>query len=389
MNGLQASMPGVAAGPGRVLVSAGPELSVVVPTFNERENVDEVVSRLEAALAGIAWEVVFVDDDSPDGTADAVRRLAAADPRVRVVHRVNRRGLSTACVEGMLATSAPYLAVMDADLQHDERILPRMLAAVREEGCDIAVGSRYVEGGGTGAWAAERRLVSRFATRLSRLVLKVDLADPMSGFFLLRREVVHEAVHELSGIGFKILLDILASVRRPLQVREIPYTFRVRRAGESKLDSVVAWEYLMMLLDKSLGRYIPIRFIPFAFIGGIGVLVHLAVLWAVFQAMGRSFVAGQTIATLVAMTSNFFLNNMLTYRDRRLRGWGLLRGWVSFTLACSLGAVANVGIATYLFESDTVGDIGWVLSAMAGIIVGAVWNYAVTSVYTWSKPKAA
>jgi dolichol-phosphate mannosyltransferase len=365
-----------------------PELSVIVPTFNERENVAELVRRLDDVLHGTAWEVIFVDDDSPDGTAALVRELGRKDPRVRVVQRVNRRGLSTACVEGMLASSSPYLAVMDADLQHDERILPDLLAAVRDEGIDLAVGSRYTLGGGTGDWSADRQLVSRFATRLSRLVLKADLKDPMSGFFLLRREVLEEAVHDLSGIGFKILLDIFASVPRPLRFREVPYTFRPRQAGESKLDSVVAWEYLIMLLDKSIGRYVPIRFVPFAFIGGIGVFVHMAVLWVVFQAMDRSFVAGQTIATLVAMTSNFFLNNMFTYRDRRLRGWGLVRGWVSFTLACSLGAVANVGIATYLFESDAAGDIGWVLSALAGIIVGAVWNYAVTSVYTWSKPKA-
>jgi dolichol-phosphate mannosyltransferase len=361
---------------------------VVIPTFNERPNVEEVVRRLDAALAGIAWEAIFVDDDSPDGTPELVRRLACADPRVRLVHRVNRRGLSGACMEGMLASCAPYLAVMDADLQHDERLLPRMLAAVKEQGLDVAVGSRYVEGGGMGEWSGERQLVSRFATGLSRFVLKADLRDPMSGFFLLRRELLGEVVHELSGIGFKILVDIFASAKRPLRFAELPYTFRTRHAGESKLDSLVAWEYLMMLLDKRFGRFVPIRFIPFALIGGIGVFVHLAVLWLVFLGLGESFVAGQSAAALVAMTTNFFMNNVLTYRDRRLRGWGLLRGWISFTLACSVGAVANVGIATYLFESDVMGGVGWVLSALAGIVVGAVWNYAVTSVYTWSKPRA-
>lgn len=370
-------------------MSESPELSVIVPTFNERGNVQEVVRRLHEALGGIAWEVIFVDDDSPDGTAELVRRLSCSDRRVRIVHRVNRRGLSSACVEGMLASAAPFLAVMDADLQHDERILPDMLVAVRDQGFDLAVGSRYVEGGGMEDWARERQFVSRFATRLSRFVLKADLRDPMSGFFLLRRELLHEVVHDLSAIGFKILVDIFASARHPPRFKEFPYRFRARRSGVSKLDSVVAWEYLIMLLDKSLGRYIPIRFIPFAFIGGVGVFVHMAVLWVVFQAMGKSFVVGQTTAALVAMTTNFLMNNMFTYRDRRLRGWSLLRGWLSFTLACSIGAVANVGIATYLFESATLGDLGWVLSALAGIIVGAVWNYAVTSVYTWSKPKAA
>ena len=370
-------------------MSECPEISVIVPTFNESGNVEEVVQRLHEALYGVAWEVIFVDDDSPDGTADVVRTLGTTDRRVRVVHRVNRRGLSSACVEGMLSSSAPFLAVMDADLQHDEAILPDMLAAVRDQGFEIAVGSRYVQGGGIGDWSDQRRFVSRFATRLSRFVLKADLQDPMSGFFLLRRELLHEVVHELSGIGFKILVDIFASAKRPLRFKELPYRFRERLIGSSKLDGVVAWEYLMMLLDKSLGRYIPIRFIPFALIGGVGVFVHMAVLWLVFLAMGRSFLIGQSAAALVAMTTNFFMNNMFTYRDRRLRGWSLLRGWLSFTLACSVGAVANVGIATYLFESATLGDLGWVLSALAGILVGAVWNYAVTSVYTWSKPKAA
>jgi dolichol-phosphate mannosyltransferase len=287
----------------------------------------------------------------------------------------------------MLASSAPYLAVMDGDLQHDERILPDMLRAVREDGYNIAVGSRYVEGGSLGAWAEERQFVSQFATRLSRLVLKAEVKDPMSGFFLIRREVLEGAVHDLSGIGFKILLDIFASSPGPLRFIEIPYRFRTRLAGESKLDSAAVWDYLMMLLDKCLGRYVPIRFIPFALVGGAGVFVHLFVLWLVYDLGGSGFAVGQSTAAIVAMTFNFFVNNATTYRDRQLRGWGLLRGWFSFTLACSLGAVANVGIATYAFETQLVGETAWVLSAIAGIIVGAVWNYAVTSVYTWNKVK--
>lgn len=371
------------------LRAAGPELSVIVPTYNERDNVEELTKRLDACLSGVRWEVIFVDDDSPDGTAGKVRELAQADARVRLVHRINRRGLSSACVEGMLASSAPYLAVMDGDLQHDESILEDMLAALKNEDFDVVVGSRYVEGGSTGEWASERELISRFATRLSRLIIKIELDDPMSGYFALKREVLHEAAGHLSGLGFKILLDLVASARRALRVKELPYTFRSRLRGESKLDISVAWEYLMMILDKSLGSYVPVRFVPFAFIGGIGVFVHMAVLWVLFRLLELSFITGQTTATLVAMTTNFLMNNALTYRDRRLRGRSLLRGWFSFTLACSVGAVANVGIATYLFEGDALGDVGWALSAFAGIIVGAVWNYAVTSVYTWNKPRAA
>ena len=275
-----------------VIATLPPELSVVVPTFNERENIRELVTRLAAALEGIAWEVIFVDDNSPDETAARVRAMAQRDPRVRIVQRIGRRGLSTACVEGMLASAAPYLAVMDADLQHDERILPTMLRAVKAGGYDIAVGSRHVVGGSLGDWGEERRFVSQFATRLSRLVLKVGVKDPMSGFFLIRREVLEGAVTDLSGIGFKIMLDIFASSPKPLRFIEVPYEFRTRLAGESKLDSAAVWDYLMMLLDKTLGRYVPIRFIPFALVGGAGVFVHLLVLWLVYDLGGHGFAVG-------------------------------------------------------------------------------------------------
>lgn len=366
-------------------VQSGPLLSVVIPTFNERTNIEELVSRLDATLGGMPWEAMFVDDNSPDGTADLIRTLARKDSRIRIIHRVGRRGLSTACVEGMLASSAPYLAVMDADLQHDETLLPQMYHDLEgDRNLDIVIGSRYVDDGSLGEWAENRARMSRLATRLSRLVVKSDLKDPMSGFFMLRRELLHEAVENLSGVGFKILLDIFASVPRELRFKERGYTFRNRHSGESKLDSVVAWEYAMMLLDKTVGRYVPVRFVPFALIGAIGVAVHMTALWVTFKVLGASFAMGQIVATLIAMTTNFFMNNALTYRDRRLRGWGLVTGWISFSLACSVGAISNVGIATYLFRENTM---GWALSAMAGIIVGAVWNYAVTSIYTWNNRK--
>ena len=363
----------------------GPELTVILPTFNERENLDEVVKRLHAALTEIEWEAIFVDDNSPDGTAERVRDIAQQDHRIRVVHRVGRQGLSTACIEGMMASSSPYLAVMDADLQHDETLLPDMLTALKQENLDIVIGSRYVEGGSTGEWTINRQQASRFATKLSRLVLKVDIKDSMSGFFMLRRSVMLEAINNLSGMGFKILLDIFASVSRPLKFKELPYQFRTRYAGESKLDSMVVWEYLMMLLDKMIGRFVPVRFLLFGFIGLLGVGVHMAVLSMGFLAMQTSFLAAQSAATMAAMTSNFLLNNALTYRDRRLKGWGLVKGWISFTIACSIGVASNVGIASYLFQE---GHVGWAWAAIAGVIVGAVWNYAVTSVYTWNKPKA-
>jgi dolichol-phosphate mannosyltransferase len=361
----------------------GAELSVVVPTFNERGNVAELLRRLEAALAGRSWEVIFVDDDSPDGTADLVRELGQRDDRVRCIQRIGRRGLSSACIEGMLSSTAPYQAVIDADLQHDETLLPRMLDALKGGDADIVVGSRYLATGGLGDWQASRARISRLATRLSRLVLHGDLTDPMSGFFMIRREAFAARVRALSGIGFKILLDLFASSAQPLRYLELPYQFRSRVAGESKLDSQAVWEYFMLLLDKLVGRFVPVRFVAFALVGTLGIGVHLVTVWLLFRGLGVGFPVSQAAATLVAITSNFALNNVLTYRDMRLRGWKWLSGWVSFLLACSVGALANVGIASYLFESS---QVTWVPAALAGIVVGAVWNYAVTAVYTWHKP---
>jgi dolichol-phosphate mannosyltransferase len=358
------------------------ELSIVIPTFNESGNVVALIERLARALEGIVWEVVFVDDDSPDSTAALLRQEARRDPRVRCLQRIGRRGLSSACVEGMLASSAPCVAVMDADLQHDETLLPRMLESLRRGDLDIVVGSRYIEGGNVGDWPAHRLSFSRIATWLARRVLRAELSDPMSGFFMLRREALEGCVRNLSAIGFKILLDIFASSPRPLRFAELPFVFRMRQAGESKLDLGVAWEYLLLLTEKLVGRAIPARFVAFCFVGGLGVLVHLCVLRFAMQVLKNPFTASQALATVVAMTSNYMFNNMLTYRDLRLRGWGLLRGWLSFILVCSIGALANVGIAGFLFKQE---QAGWLVSALAGILVGTVWNYAVTSVYTWHK----
>ncbi len=291
------------------------ELAVIVPTYKEADNVAEIVARVSRVLDGVDWEILFVDDDSPDGTSDRVREIARRDPRVRLVQRIGRRGLSSACIKGMMASSAAYLAVINGDLQHDETLLPRMLEALKDDRLDLVVGSRYVDGGGIGAWDQRRQSMSRFAGGLARRLVKVELQDPMSGFFMLRADVLRGCVRRLSGVGYKILLDIVAEAEGPLKVREIPYTFRERQVGDSKLDNAVLWEYLLMLAQKTIGPFVPVRFIAFSLIGGLGVGVHMLVLLAVHKWMGLSFVIGQTTATIVAMVGNFFLNNVLTYRD--------------------------------------------------------------------------
>jgi len=367
------------------------ELAVVLPTYDERDNVAPMVARLDAALAGIGWEAIFVDDDSRDGTADALRRLAAADRRIRVIQRFGRRGLAGAAIEGMCATAASVVAVMDADLQHDPALLPAMLAAITDGECDLAVASRFAAGASTEAWNDPRRVkASGLANALARKVTGVELTDPMSGYFMMRTELLRRDAHRLSGIGFKILLDILATADAPLRVREFPLAFAARAGGHSKLDRTIMFEFLVGLYDKWLGRIVPTRYALFGTIGAAGVLVHMAVLSAFLAAFGgrvedhlvSTFEVGQALAALVAMTFNFALNNTLTYADQRLRGPGaLLRGWAKFALTCSVGLLANVGVAAVLVREG----FHTYPAALVGILIGSVWNYALSSRFVWGR----
>ena len=355
------------------------ELSIILPTFNERGNVKKLLENIERAMGTTLYEVIFVDDDSRDGTADLVRSIAQRDPKVRIVHRVNRRGLSSACIEGMMSSAAPYIAVMDADLQHDERILPQMMRQLIEKNLDIVVGSRNVEGGSMGEFAKTRVALSMLGRRLSEAICRCEIDDPMSGFFLLRRSFLLDVVHRTSGLGFKILVDLLSSSPRPVRLGEVPYTFRARQHGESKLDITVGVEYLQLLVDKVIGDFIPSSFVLFSLVGGIGVLVHLSVLWLLLAAFSRTFLAAQTISTIIAMTVNFLLNNLITYRDRKLKGWGIVRGLVSFYLACSIGVFINLKLADSAVASGTP----WYVAGLFGLAIGSIWNYGVTRLFTW------
>jgi len=357
-----------------------PELAVVIPTFNESGNIEPLAAKLREALCDIMWEVVFVDDDSTDGTVQELEKTWRQDPRFRCIRRVRRRGLASAVIEGIQSTFTPLVAVMDADLQHDEKLLVPMFELLRQNQADLVVGSRYVADAGTGAWDERRLKISRFATRLSRIILKGRrLNDPMSGFFMISRGAFDGAVRNLSAQGYKILLDIVASSPESLRIEELPYVFGVRRNGTSKLDEVAVLEYLMLLIDKLFGRWVPARFLMFALIGGFGLVSHLTVL-ATALAIGASFVMAQSVATLTAIAGNFFLNNLLTYRDRRIKGFGpILRGLLSFYAVCLVGAVANVGVANFMF----VQSYTWWISGLCGVLVGAVWNYAASSVVTW------
>ena len=359
------------------------ELAIILPTLNERDNLAPLMDRIEDALGPAGWEVLIVDDNSSDGTADEARRLSLSDPRVRVLHRIGRRGLASAAIEGFCATAAPIAAVMDADHQHDPKLLVPMLDAVRSGAADVAVASRFADGASTEEWGRpDREKLSGVANALARKLTGVELSDPMSGFFMLRADLPRRLAPRLSAIGFKILLDILATADEPLKVKDFPMNFSARRSGESKLDRAVAFDFLAGLYDKSFGRVIPTRFAMFATVGALGVIVHMAILYALMLGVGTQFSWAQAVATFGAMTFNFWLNNFLTYADRRLdKPDRMFWGWISFIAACSIGAFANVAVATTLFDFG-VHEVG---AALVGIAIGSVWNYALSSRFVWGR----
>ena len=378
MEGLISPEPVMAMDPSFVPAA---ELCVVVPVLNERDNVAPLVEKLRETLAGLRWEMVFVDDGSTDGTRDAVTAIGRDDSRIRLLHRVGRKGLASAFIEGVRASLAPFVAALDGDMQHDERILPDMLRTLQSGRADIVIGSRYVAGGGVGEWDKTRAGMSDMATRLSGLVLRTRVTDPMSGFFMLTRDTFERAAPRLSAIGFKILLDLIASLPEMPRIAELPYTFRTRVAGESKLDAGVLFDFALLLLDKLVGSVVPVRFVMFALIGVLGLLGHLVVL-AIGVSIGIEFSVSQAVATGCAIVANFVLNNEITFRDRRLKGARRFRGLIVFAAVCTLGAIANLNVAFLMFQG---GHQTWLTAGVVGAAMSLVWNYAVGSTLTWRR----
>ena len=357
-----------------------PTLSVIVPTYREAANVPALFERLKTTLIDIPWEMVVVDDNSPDGTYDVAFGIAATDPRMRCLRRVNRAGLAGAVIEGWLASSADFVAVIDGDLQHDESILPKMYASLIGGEGDLAIGTRVADSTKPGGLSPARQKLSDLGAWFFRLVAGVAVSDPMSGFFMTRRSTIAELAPRLSPDGFKILVDVVLSAPEPLRIVETHYVFRQRVAGESKLSPLVGLDFLGLVAHHASGGVLPIRFVLFALIGGIGIVVHLAVLSIVLAVVGDAqFNSSQIVATLAAMASNFVLNNEITYRSYRYRGLGMIGGFLLFAVVCSIGAISNVNIASWLFAGRTT----WWLAGLAGALVGVVWNYAASTTFVW------
>ncbi|HEY5306301.1 MAG TPA: glycosyltransferase family 2 protein [Pseudolabrys sp.] len=360
-------------------IVAAPEVAIVLPTFNERDNIPVVYGRIEHALAGVDWEIIFVDDDSPDGTAAVVNEIGRHDRRVRCIRRIGRRGLAGACIEGMLATQARYVAVMDADLQHDETQLSAMLTKLCTDAADLVVASRYCDGASPIGLSARRAAASRWSVALIRRLLKVDLTDPMSGFFMIRREMVAQMAPSLSTQGFKILLDIAVTGHGRLRTVELPCDFGPRLHGVSKLDSRVVLDFGQLLLSKFTRDAISFRFVLFCLVGLSGVGIHMTALTTLHVFSTSSFDMAQIAATIIAIAWNFVFNNSFTYRDQRLTGWPFVYGLLEFELICAVGVLSNVGIADLIYGSEGA----WWVAGLGGAVMGAVWNYAMSAAFVW------
>ncbi len=356
-----------------------PTLSVVVPTYRESANVAVLFERVEAALEGVPWEMIVVDDDSPDGTSEIAFALASSDPRMRCLRRVNRSGLAGAVVEGWMSSSADLVAVIDGDLQHDEAILPTMYRALALGEGDLAIGTRIGDDH-AGALSPARRMLSDLGAWFFRRIAGAAVTDPMSGYFMIRREIVSRLAPRLSPDGFKILVDVILSAAGELKIVEIPYRFRKRTAGESKLTPLVGLDFLGLVAHHASGGLLPVRFVLFALIGALGLVIHVIALSAFRRWVGPAdFGSAQLVATLVAMASNFVLNNEITYRAYRYRGLNMLAGFAGFALGCSVGALANIDVASWLYRSNRT----WWVAGMAGAILSVVWNYAVSTNLVW------
>jgi dolichol-phosphate mannosyltransferase len=364
-------------------VTAGgskPTLSVVVPTYKEAANIPILFERIKCALDGAPWELIVVDDDSPDGTAAVAFALAAEDRRLRCLRRINRSGLAGAVIEGWMSSSADFVAVIDGDLQHDESILPKMYEALTKGAGNLAIGTRARDAGSGSSLSPAREALSDLGAWFFRQIAGTTVADPMSGFFMIRREIVSRLAPRLSPDGFKILVDVILSAGGGLEIVEVPYLFRKRSAGESKLTPLVGIDFLGLVVHHATAGLLPIRFVLFASIGAVGLVVHIVALWAVLHWFGMfAFDSAQLIATTVAMGSNFTLNNEITYRPYRYHGPGLVAGFLAFALGCSVGALANIDVASWLYRSNQT----WWVAGLAGALLSVVWNYAVSTNLIW------
>lgn len=357
-----------------------PQVSVVVPTYNEAGNIPMIYDGLARALAGRAWELVVVDDDSPDGTADVVRALGRRHDNVRCIQRVQERGLCSAVHWGVQAAHGEVIVVMDGDLQHEVALIPRMLEAL-QAGHDIVSGSRFLKGAAEkGLPSTLRRRLSDWGNRLTNLFLGAALSDPLTGFFATSRRLFLDSIPQMQADGFKVFFDLVYH-NRNVAIRELPFEFQRRRHGQSKLELYVLWLLACDIVSKLSRGMLPPRLVSFVAVGLIGSIFHFSILYATMD-LGAVFWVAQAIATVVAMVFNFTINNMLTYSDDRLRGRAFYKGLLLYSLIASVGIVANVSTAQITYISLHGHTF---IAATTGLVIDVIWRFVVSNRLIWGR----
>jgi len=377
-----------------------PLVTVVTPTYNEAENVPILIDELHRALDGIPHEIVVADDDSPDRTWEVAERIAAEDPSVRVMRRFHDKGLSAAVLDGMSVARGSYLAVIDADLQHDATALPAMLHEIRSGRADVCVGSRSTAGGGYGDWSASRRFVSWVATLIARLFLRVSVSDPMSGFFVISGDAYARTAPSINPRGFKILLEFIGR-NRDLRVSEVGYTFRNREHGETKLNRSVIRAYLLGVAELRLGRQIDPVFLLYVLVGIVGLGVN-SLVFTIAEAVGVPRVTtglnealdpiegSFLLSVMVSILVLFVLNNEFTFWEERYRGWKLVPAFGVFFVMSLIGTLVHVAVFKFLqgigFLLSVLGtDWARVAQNLIGATVALVVNWYLNSTYLWRR----
>ncbi|MDH4279721.1 MAG: glycosyltransferase family 2 protein [Acidimicrobiia bacterium] len=372
-----------------------PTVSVIVPTYNEAGNIPLLVPRLRAALEDFDYEVIIVDDDSPDLTWKITDELVADEPRFSVVRRTTDKGLSAAVLTGMNVAQGSVFVVMDGDLQHDPEAIPALISKVLDDGADIAVASRAADGGSYGEFGYRRRLISWVGARMAHVLLRAPVTDPMSGFFALRRHRYEEVVHQVNPRGFKILLEFLARGRRP-EVAEVGYRFGSRVHGNTKLTGSVVVAYLLALIELSIGRFISATFTAYCLVGFTGLAVRVLTEQTLIGGLPSALIPAHwavLVAVELSVVTNYLLNNVFTFTTRRHRGFRQIRGLLMFHLVSLYGLLVHAGATALLRDDSAAAPLGltdlWTADFSmpfgVGITMALIGNYHLNATVTWRR----
>ena len=360
-------------------------ISIVIPTFNEVENIIPLLKNLTYIVNNFEYEIIVVDDDSPDGTSNEVNKYMKSDNRIKLITRIGRSGLSSAIKEGLIFSQGKYLLVLDGDGQHHPSFILNMLEKIKKNQCDIVIGSRFLNTSKLEGLSNERSLGSKFANKMARLSLHKEyskLTDYLSGCFCLEREKTNKLIKKIEINGFKFLYELLSLSKGKLAVNEVPLIFKKRRFGNSKLDIAVVWDFLISIIHNLTLRILPRRAISFGMVGISGVFVQLFITSLLVEIFLVEFYDALPFAVIIAATSNFLINNQVTFRSDRLKNSALLIGLLKFLIVASLPVIANVGITTAFYKYISADTF---VAQIAGIVIVYAWNYLASSSFVWKK----